>query len=125
MSTRSPGGTLRPARAQVGLVHITRRTRALVNEPVPRLRLAIRASYSCPTGLRHQTLRCDPAPNSSGEASSEWHPTRNDVPNAADITAGSHRGVSWECAACADEFRARTRSRSLHLASMQQADSSS
>lgn len=47
-----------------------------------RLRLDIRAWYSCPAGQRHQTLRCEPGPNWSGEAS----------------LLGCHSATkSWEC----------------------------
>ncbi|MFG2631898.1 zinc-ribbon domain-containing protein [Streptomyces sp. NPDC048473] len=46
-------------------------------------------------------------PDARPDLAAEWHPTRNDIPSAAHITAGSHRVVWWESAACADEFRAK------------------
>jgi hypothetical protein len=86
-----------------------------------RVRLKWRCSrgHSWETRVRHRAIAGSGCPHCAGkrrapalsdarpDLAAEWHPIRNDVPNAAGITSGSHRVVWWECAACAGEFRAK------------------
>lgn len=102
-------GASRPALAQAG-------------QPVPRLRLDIRAWYSCPTGQRHQTLRCEPGPNWSGEASLRGCHSAT-KPGECSLSAVRPRGTypahcgqpvpatrewTWACQTCPSSHRQNT-----------------